>query len=62
MIVNRNYKLETETTVKIALPGRQLQELDRRTGKWTRGERLSGKRTVTLKLAPGDGRLFRVVK
>ncbi len=62
LFVNRNYKHEAEATVKIDLPGRRLQELDRRTGKWTRGERLSGNRTVHLKLAPGDGRLFRVVK
>jgi hypothetical protein len=62
MIVNRNYKREVETTVKINLPGRKLQELDRKTGKWTRAKSLSGKRTLKLKLAPGDGRLFRVVK
>lgn len=61
MIVNRNYKHEIETTVKITLPGRKLEELDRRTGKWTRSKSLSGKRTVRLKLAPGDGRLFRVL-
>lgn len=62
MIVNRNYKHEVETTVKITLPGRKLQELDRQTGKWTRGKNLGEKRTVKLKLAPSDGRLFRLVK
>jgi len=62
MIVNRNYKQEIETTVKITLPGRKFQELDRKTGEWTRAKNLSGKRTLKLKLAPGDGRLLRVVK
>ena len=62
MIVNRNYRHEAETTVKVTLPGRKLKELDRQTGKWTRAKSLSEKRTVALKLAPGDGRLFRVVK
>ena len=62
MIVNRNYKLEKELTVKITLPGRQLQELNRQTGKWTRAERLGKDRRVKLKVAPGDGRLFRVLK
>jgi hypothetical protein len=62
MIVNRNYKRAVETTVKIMLPGRKLQELDRQTGKWTPVGRLSGKRTVKLNLAAGDGRLFRVVR
>ena len=48
--------------MKITLPGRKFQELDRKTGEWTRAKSLSGKRTLKLKLAPGDGRLFRVVK
>ena len=62
MIVNRNYKHEAETTVKITMPGRKLEELDRKTGRWKRNNSLSARRTVILKLAPGDGRLFRVVK
>ena len=62
MIVNRNYKQETEATVTVAIPGSELQELDRKTGKWVLSETLSGKRTVKIKLAPGDGRLFRVSK
>ena len=60
MIVNRNYKHEVETTVKIIRPGSKLQELDRQTGQWTRAKNLNRKRTVKLQLAPGDGRLFRV--
>lgn len=62
MIVNRNYKQETEATVTVAIPGRKLQELSRKTGKWVRSQTLSRKRTVKIKLAPGDGRLFRVSK
>lgn len=60
MIVNRNYKLVVKTTVEITLPGRKLEELDRETGKWTRVKRLSRERSITLELAAGDGRLFRV--
>ena len=62
MIVNRDYKKASEASVKVMMPGRRLQELDRRTGKWSRGIALRGKRTVEIKLAPGDGRLFRVTK
>jgi hypothetical protein len=61
MIVNRNYKHAAEVTVEITLPGRRLQELDRQTGKWMRVQRLGGKHAVTLELAAGDGRLFRVI-
>jgi hypothetical protein len=39
-----------------------LQELDRQTGEWTRGKTLNRKRVVEVKLAPSDGRLFRVSK
>jgi hypothetical protein len=60
MLVNRNYQHNAQATVTIAIPGRKLQELDRKTGKWSRGKTLGKKRTVTLELAPGDGRLFRV--
>jgi len=61
MVVNRDYKHAVETTIKISLPGRKLQELDRQTGNWTRVKGLSGARSVKVKLAAGDGRLFRVV-
>lgn len=62
MIVNRNYKQETEATVTVAIPGRKLQEFSRKTGKWERSQILSGKHTVKINLTPGDGRLFRVSK
>ena len=62
MIVNRDYKSASQASVKVTLPGRRLDELDRQTGKWTRVKSLSGKRTVDVQLAPGDGRLFRVSK
>lgn len=60
MIVNRDYNHESEAMVKIALPGRHLQELDRKTGKWSVGRTLNRSRTVNITLGPGDGQLFRV--
>ena len=61
MIVNRDYEHGAEAVLKVALPGSQLQELDRTTGKWSRGEALGRERTVKIALDPGDGRLFRVL-
>lgn len=61
MIVNRNYKQPIKARAVVAIPGRKLEELDRTTGRWVRRQSLRGKRIVKLKLAPGDGRLFRVV-
>ena len=40
----------------------RLQELDRKTGKWSAGEPLPENRQVKVKLDPGDGRLFRTVE
>jgi hypothetical protein len=59
MIVNRDYSRESEAVVKVLLPGRRLQELDHKTGKWSPGPPLNESRTVKLRLKPGDGRLFR---
>ncbi len=61
MIVNRDYEHGAEAVLRVALPGNQLQELDRTTGKWSRSEALGRKRTVKIALDPGDGRLFRVL-
>ena len=60
MIVNRDYRQEQTAMVHVLIPGKKLQELDRRNGEWTRGSTLGGKRITKVKLAPGDGRLFRV--
>ena len=60
MIVNRDYRQPQTATVRVMIPGQHLQELDRKTGEWTRGNPLNTRRTLKLKLAPGDGRLFRV--
>ena len=60
MIVNRDYEHSAEAVLKVALPGGQLQELDRKTGHWTKGESLRRDRTIRIHLPPGDGRLFRV--
>lgn len=62
MIVNRSYKEPAEAALKIAIPGRKLQELDRKTGKWSEGETLPADRQVKVRLDPGDGRLFRIVE
>ena len=62
MVVNRSYKQDAEATVKVDIPGSKLQELDRKTGKWSDGPILGAGRELKLKLGPGDGRLFRACK
>lgn len=59
MLVNRDYRQNAEAAVQVRLPGSRLQELDRSTGAWMNFIRLRGDREVAIKLAPGDGRLFR---
>lgn len=60
MIVNRDYRQQAEAALKVALPGSRLQELDRTTGSWMDGPGLGADRRVKVRLAPGDGRLFRM--
>jgi len=62
MVANRSYKQEAEAALKVALPGGKLQELDRKTGKWVDGPALGADRQVKIKLAVGDGRLFRAAE
>ncbi|MCU0784825.1 MAG: hypothetical protein MUF81_12445 [Verrucomicrobia bacterium] len=62
MIVNHDYTHDSDATVKVGLLGRKLQEFDRKTGEWAAFASLGGSRTVNIRLAPGDGRLFRVAK
>lgn len=62
MVVNRSYKQDAEATMKVELPGGKLQELDRKTGKWSDGPALDANREVKIKLVPGDGRLFRAAE
>jgi hypothetical protein len=59
MVVNRSYKQDAEAAVKVELPCDKLQELDRKTGKWSDGPVPGTNRDLKIKLAPGDGRLFR---
>ena len=61
MIVNRSYKDPATAVLKVSLPGRRLQELDRRTGQWSDADPPHPSGELTVKLAPGDGRLFRMV-
>ena len=44
------------------LPGHRIQELDRQTGQWSRGEELGADRTLKVEFGPGDGRMFRVAR
>ncbi len=60
MVVNRSYKQPAEAEVKVDLSGNKLQELDRHTGHWSDGPALGTDHEVKIKLAPGDGRLFRI--
>ena len=60
MIVNRDYEHSAQAVLKTSLPGSRLQELDRSTGLWSQPFALDRDRKLTLDLAPGDGRLFRV--
>ncbi len=60
MVVNRSYRQDATAHVKVGLPGTALEELDRVTGEWKPFVALDGQRTVEMKLAAGDGRLFRI--
>lgn len=62
MIVNRSYKEPAQAELRVKIPGRKLQELDRKMGKWTDSETLNADRQLRIKLSPGDGRLFRVAQ
>jgi hypothetical protein len=62
MVVNRDYRTKQTAQVRVLILGKKLQELDRKTGEWTRGKTLNWKRVAEVKLSPGDGRLFRVTK
>lgn len=63
MLVNSNYEQEVEVNLTLSIPGRSLQERARADGSWLPGRALKEGRPAKLrfKLAPGDGRLFRVV-
>ncbi|MCE5327490.1 MAG: hypothetical protein LLG01_13870 [Planctomycetaceae bacterium] len=62
MVVNRNCKQPAEAALRVTLPGKALQELDRKTGTWTAGSALGADRLVKVRLSPGDGRRFRVAE
>lgn len=62
MVVNRNYRQEATAQVKVGMTGSALEELDRATGEWKPFEKLNSQRMVEVKLAAGDGRLFRVAQ
>jgi hypothetical protein len=62
MVANRSYKQQAEAALKVNLPGNKLQELDRKTGKWVDGPAVGADHLVKVKLAAGDGRLFRAAE
>ncbi len=62
MIVNRSYQEPAEAVLKITIPGKTLEELDRTTGKWKAYGTLDADRVVRLDLKPGDGRMVRVIE
>lgn len=62
MIVNRDYRQSQRAAIRVLIPGKKVQELDRVTGQWTRSKTLNRRRIIELRLAPGDGRLFRVIE
>ena len=62
MVVNRDYAKKSEATLKFASRGIFLEELDRRTGQWSKGVRPGRDSTLQVKLDPGDGRLFRMTR
>ena len=57
MFANRDYRKPADTSVKIDTDGKTLEQLNKQTGAWGIVERVEGK--VWLKLAAGDGELFR---
>ena len=62
MIVNRNYREPAEVNATISFAGKHIQERDRVSGTWLPAKKLKIDRPtkMRLKLAPGDGRLFRI--
>ncbi len=59
MIVNRDYQHQAVASVKVGLSGSNLQEFDRKTGKWVPTPKLGVDRKMDVVLGPGDGRMFR---
>jgi hypothetical protein len=62
MVVNRSYRQEATARLKVGIPGRAIEELDRTSGEWKPFAAFDGQRAAEVKLAAGDGRLFRVAK
>jgi hypothetical protein len=62
MVVNRNYRKPAEVNAAISFAGKSIQERDRQSGDWLPAKILKANRPtkMRLKLAPGDGRLFRI--
>jgi hypothetical protein len=61
IIASRNYKRKQKVEVSIGIYGDTVQELNRKTGKWTSVGTLRSNRKFSLTLDAGDGKLFRVL-
>ena len=57
MFANRNYRNEAMTVVRIETGGKPMKGLEKKSGEWRDVALTDGK--VPLKLAPGDGELYR---
>ena len=57
MFANRDYRNEAATTVRIETRGKPVKWLEKKSGEWRDVALTDGK--VPLKLAPGDGELYR---
>jgi hypothetical protein len=61
LIANGNYRNRQRAEVKVDIAGGNIQEMNRKTGKWTNFTKLNRTRIAKITLEPGDGRLFRVI-
>ncbi len=62
MIVNRNYREPVTVQATVTFPGKTIQERDRHSGTWLPSKSLkpTGPTKIRARLAPADGRLFRI--
>ena len=58
LVVNRDYRASALARVRLPSRVRSIEEMDKRTGKWTAGPAVQDGVAV-VDLSPGDGRLFR---
>jgi hypothetical protein len=57
MFANRDYRNDASAPVKLETGGKPIEWLDKKTGEWSDAQLVDGK--VQLKIAAGDGELYR---